>query len=222
MVQQESQTDAYRKKMRDSSKKTSKTPFHKVKGKYNKRYSNRNGNTHKEGDQKNSKKTQKLSNKDDCPLHGGRHKWGQCHQNQYGENFRPRRASSNSQAHPSNSSRSQRTAFHQGPPNQVQIYSNESRASSSYRQDNSDSRSYRSSAETNPRYPSGYPPSQDQQYNEQYSVKSYNYKNENVVDHLPEGSILIQSINDTTVDLYALCLFDSGSTNTLTLWFPGL
>ena len=36
--------------------------------------------------------TQKrLDNEADCPLHGGTHTWGQCHQNQDGENFRPRR-----------------------------------------------------------------------------------------------------------------------------------
>ena len=35
------------------------------------------------------------------------------------------------------------------------------------------------------------------------------------MDYLPEGSVLIDFLNEVRADLYALCLFDSGSTNTL-------
>ena len=47
------------------------------------------------------------------------------------------------------------------------------------------------------------------------SVEIYNYEEQDIDDHLPEGSILIQILNDTEADLHALCLFDSGSTNSL-------
>lgn len=47
------------------------------------------------------------------------------------------------------------------------------------------------------------------------SVERYNYENEEIIDHLPEGLILIQSLNDIQADLHALCLFNSGSSSTL-------
>lgn len=47
------------------------------------------------------------------------------------------------------------------------------------------------------------------------SVEIYNNEDNDIIDYLPEGSILIQILNDTDADLYALCLFDSGSTNPL-------
>ena len=46
-------------------------------------------------------------------------------------------------------------------------------------------------------------------------VECFNYEDENLIDYLPEGSVLIQTLNDKQADLYALCLFNSGSTNTL-------
>ena len=51
-------------------------------------------------------------------------------------------------------------------------------------------------------------------YNEQYSVESFNHEDDNLIDYLSEG-VLLQSLNEKQADLYALCLFDSGSTNTL-------
>ena len=65
---------------------------------------------------KDSKKQQKLTNDDD---------WGQCHQNQYGNNFCPRHTNTQSQGIFSQI-RSQQSSFHQGPHDQVQIYSSES------------------------------------------------------------------------------------------------
>ena len=52
-------------------------------------------------------------------------------------------------------------------------------------------------------------------YCEQYVVESFNSDNSNKNDYLPEGSVLIEYLNDKKVALYALCLFDSGSSNTL-------
>ena len=47
-------------------------------------------------------------------------------------------------------------------------------------------------------------------------VEIYNYEyKEEIIDHLPGGSILIQSLNNIRADLHALCLFDSDSTSTL-------
>lgn len=43
-----------------------------------------------------------------------------------------------------------------------------------------------------------------------------NYDKTNIQeDYLPEGSVLIQTLNNTRADLYALCLFDLDSTNML-------
>ena len=82
MVQQESQTDTHRKKVCDTSKKQSKTPFNKGKsGKHNKKY-NGNLNSKYTNNNNDQKKEKKLFNNEDCPIHGGTHKWGQCHQNQ--------------------------------------------------------------------------------------------------------------------------------------------
>ena len=46
-------------------------------------------------------------------------------------------------------------------------------------------------------------------------VESYYYEKQDIIDHLPEGHILIQSLNNKDVHLHALCLYDSGSTSTL-------
>ena len=68
-VQQESQTDAHWKKVRDSNKKQSKTPFNKGKSdKHNKKY-NSNFNGKHTNNNKDQRKPKKLSNDDDCPIH---------------------------------------------------------------------------------------------------------------------------------------------------------
>lgn len=60
---------------------------------------------------------EKLSNDENCPIHGGTHKWGQCHQNQYGDNFKPCRQTSTStfMSHQGNSMQQ-----HRCHPSQVQ------------------------------------------------------------------------------------------------------
>ena len=55
----------------------------------------------------------------------------------------------------------------------------------------------------------------NQGYRDQMSVEIYNYEEKEVDDYLPEGSILVQLLNNTNADLHALCLFDPGSTNSL-------
>ena len=48
------------------------------------------------------------------------------------------------------------------------------------------------------------------------SVECFSHEKENeTIDHLPEGSVLIQTLNDIRADLHALCPFNLGSTNTL-------
>ena len=73
----------HRRKVRDKNKKSqSKLPFKFNKNnKSSKKYPN---NSHK---QIKDPKRKKLTNDDDCPIHGWHHKWAQCHQNQYGDNF---------------------------------------------------------------------------------------------------------------------------------------
>ena len=137
IVAQESQTYAHCKKVRDPNKKNqNKKPFNRnYKGyKHNRRY---NSSNHKTGETKDHKNYKKLSNDDDCPIHGASHKWGQCHRNQYGDNFRPKRSSAASQTG-SMQSRSHCSSFHTGPPNQVQIFANERQT----QPDNFDNRSH--------------------------------------------------------------------------------
>ena len=53
------------------------------------------------------------------------------------------------------------------------------------------------------------------QHIEQMSVETFNYKNKTVIDYVREGSVLIKFLNDQEADLYTLCIFNSGNTNTL-------
>ena len=98
MMKQESQTDTHCKKVIDSNKKNqNKKPFNKNhKGyKHKRRYNSLN---HKNGETKDHKNSKKLTNDDNYPIHGASHKWGQCHQNQYDDNFRLKQSSASSQA----------------------------------------------------------------------------------------------------------------------------
>ena len=52
-------------------------------------------------------------------------------------------------------------------------------------------------------------------YHGQYAVETYINEDKMKKDYLPEGSVLVQSLNDDEVDLFGLGLFDSGSTTTL-------
>ncbi len=88
MLHQEQQTDLHRlKKSKDKSKKQGTS-------------SQQDGSTNPKRNQKGKRKVnssqgrntrKRVDNEAECPLHGGTHTWGQCYQNQYGENFRPRR-----------------------------------------------------------------------------------------------------------------------------------
>ena len=218
MVQQESQTDAHRRKSRDSNgnKKPSKIPFNRFNRNSNKGNKKHTSSNVKQGkDQKNKK----LTNDDDCPIHGSSHKWGQFHQNQYGENFRPWWPNSTNN-NSSSSQRSHRSAIHNGLSTQVQVYSNEQRNfTTDLHTDNRSQYSGHSQASRNQPSYNSQTSYQDRQvngnYNAQYLVECFNYEDENLIDYLPEGSVLIQTLNGKQADLYALCLFDSGSTNTL-------
>ena len=189
----------------------------------NKRYNNRNSrnphsssfNNHRSNnswtDNSNTKR-KRLSNEDDCPIHGAVHKWGQCHQNQYGDNFRPRHtAPSNSSHHISNSSYwSQGTRLYEStPPSQVY-----------FNQGNSESGSHLSTP-SHSNYQGGPTTYRDRNYHDYPSRENYyvSYDTDNKTieenDFLPEGTMLIKILNKQTVALFGLCLFDSGSTGTL-------
>ena len=219
MVQQELQTNAHRKKSRENNKEKQKSKPHT----FNPRNRNqkRSPNQSKDNQSKDNKK-RKVTNDDDCPIHGSSHKWGQCHQNQYGENFKPKRSSSVSGSQSSN--RSQRSSYFNGPPPQVQIYSNESRPPPSDTSYDSRSLNSATSAPNQYRYPPGYPNNSHHEnnnnnsgnyYQGQYVVETYANENKLQKDFLPEGSVLIQALNAVEVHLFGLGLFDSGSTTTL-------
>ena len=108
MVQQEIQTDAHQKKSRDhnKSKQQGKSPNAGANSKHRfpRGYSSQKESINKK------EKRRKLDNEDDYPIHGSSHKWGQCHQNQYGNNFKPyctTTSISSNQSH----SRSHRSSF---------------------------------------------------------------------------------------------------------------
>ncbi|MGH7954665.1 MAG: hypothetical protein ACREOZ_01765, partial [Gloeomargaritales cyanobacterium] len=41
-------------------------------------------------------KKSRPDNNNDCPIHGSTHKWGQCFDNRYGENYKPAASTSSS------------------------------------------------------------------------------------------------------------------------------
>ena len=172
MVQQESQTDVHRRKSRDGNKKTqNKQPFKANRGK---KPSSKFINNSK-GQAKDSKK-KKLPMRTTAPIYGSNHKWGQCHQNRYGENFCHRRSSGASTTSQSQQSTNQ-SSFHNGLPAQVQVYSNENR---SYQSDPShNSRSQLSNpSQWYPTYYQYYQACNNNNYNEQLSVECFNFEKE--------------------------------------------
>ena len=128
MVYQEQQTDALCwKKSKEGNKKQgqNKNTFRKT--------TSSNGNRSSAKTSK-SKKRKRLSNDNDCPIHGTAHKWGQCHQNQYGDNFRPRHQAFNDANSSHLSSTQSRTPSRNStnlvgrnrhPTNQVNFYRNQ-------------------------------------------------------------------------------------------------
>ena len=150
---------------------------------------------------KKDRKHRKISNNIDCPIHGNSHKWGQCHQNQYRENFRPRHNNNISSTHSSFSqNRSQRSSFYQqGTTSQVQVYNYKRRPN------NTDNRSKQNgySGKSNRNLPS-YQNKNNQSYRDQISIEIYNYKDKDVDNYFPEGYILVQLHNNTSKDLAVL------------------
>lgn len=130
MVQQEQQTDAHRKKTRDVNRKSQNQGNNNNNNdKQNSRKSfkhNKRNSSSKASSNRDSKK-QKLDNNDDCPIHGSTHKWGQCHQNQYGDNFRPQRSQTGTgSTNPGSSSRSNFSHYtSRHPPTDIQVYTND-------------------------------------------------------------------------------------------------
>ncbi len=92
MLQQEQQTDAHHKKIRETNKKkhnknTKTYSSSSSLSLHNKRSS---GGFNCMWEKKDKKKKRLYNDNDECPIHGGSsHTWGHCHQNQYGDNFKP-------------------------------------------------------------------------------------------------------------------------------------
>ena len=143
--------------------------------------------------------------------------------NQYGDNSKPRRTGPGNSTNTSYFSQngSQCDTYHNNIPNPVQVYTNDSRSQYSEHSNNNSSRPSRPSRPSRSsalsfRYPPGYPKQDNRQNNQgNYFVQTYN--NEEICNHdfFPEYNILIKKLNDVDVHLFALCLYDSGSTSTL-------
>lgn len=132
MVQQELQTNAHRKKTRDANKRSQNSSKPKIYTKstfHSSSKSTKRNSTSNSISRDTAKRNKKLSNDDDCPIHGPSHKWGQCHQNQYGDNFRPRRTTGSSTSTFANNRSCGSGASHftgrPTPPSQIQVYHND-------------------------------------------------------------------------------------------------
>ena len=177
-------------------------PSSSSKGRFSKRQSSQ-----KEGSNIKEKK-RKLDNEDDCPIHGASNKWGQCHQNQHGNNFKPKRASATGSSRSQAQSISHRSSFFNGLPSHVQVAGKDNKNPLSK---SSDTRSQTSnSTSRNFHYPNGCPNNNGNNnnfnyYQGQYVVESFLQEYDNKKDYLPEGSILIKELNGSKVDLFSLC-----------------
>ena len=229
MVQQEQQTDAHRKKTRETNRKSQGQGSNSGSRKGFKINKRPNSNANNSGSSRDKKK-RKLSNDDDCPIHGAGHKCGQCYQNQYGDNFRPRRTANASSNHSQGTSRYRNNTSHYvapNPPRDIQVYHNDGHQQARYASENGTSRSRSSqndqtsqSSVASSRYSQHYPTNAyyQNQTHDNYICEILANKDEetiNKTDYLPEGNVLIRRLNDIDVDTFGLCLFDSGSTTTL-------
>ena len=156
----------------------------------------------------NSKK--RIDNDAPCPLHGDSHTWGQCHQNQYGENFRPRRDVQSSNTNTVRQQAPRPTSRQTYRPPQGQYLSHQSTRDSRSIDEHSDT------VDTNQHPPATrqFNDSQRGGYylNEVHQV-SDNQKEE--LDYSPEGYVYLDKMNGNDTHLHCLGLFDSGSTTTL-------
>ena len=86
MIQQEYQTNAHWKKTHDANTRK-QMGGHKHQKESSQ--SSSKPNTSTRGNKNGKRKW--FSNNNDYPIHGPAHKWGKCHQNQYSDNFNPKR-----------------------------------------------------------------------------------------------------------------------------------
>ena len=197
MVYQEQQTDALRRKKSKDGKKNQNKNF-------SRKATSSNGSNRSPA-KSNSKKRKRLSNDDDCPIHGTAHKWGQCHQNQYGDNFRPRRQAFNTNAsHLSStqsraSSRSGSSSFgrNRPPTNQVNFYRNQQ-----YQRSTADSTNSYLTMPSHTQYNGDADSTRDNNQGEHYYVSySTTQDDKGNMDHLPEGTMSIKTLNGIPVNL---------------------
>ncbi len=109
-----------------------------------------------------------------------------------------------------------------GPPSQVQVYAAQAETQQATQpSDTQDSSTFHSNSYTGEgSTASFYCYDNNNQRNRYFSRDTYfnechNNDSSNQQDFLPEGTILIKQLNGVQVDLFGLCLFDSGSTCTL-------
>ena len=217
MVHQEQLTDAhYKKNSRDNSRKQvgqgqNSNWWHHTNNTSN---PSRNSQTLNSD---NKKKRKWLLKDDNCPIHVTIHKCGQCHQNQYGENFSPCR-----QAHDPNTShftnanqrsfhRTNSNASHTHPPTQVYFNHQQHWTAS----DNGSCLS--TPSHTQYTKPETSRERQTEWFRENYYVSHSTsaITNNNNEDHLPEGTLSVWRLNGSLVSLFGLCLFNLDSTSTL-------
>ena len=219
MVYQEQQTDALRRKKGKETKRQGQgcnANFRRSNTNQSTNQSNQNSQASNSSNG-NKKKRKRLSNDDDCPIHGTAHKWGQCHQNQYGDNLRPHHIPSNDANSSHLSSTSNRSTARSQfsnrnrPPGQVYFHQGQQNSRQF------DSNSYLSMP-SNTNYTDS-DPGRDRYENRQRDTYYISHNIDNTKgqsnDHIPEGTLSLCKLNGHPVSLFGLCLFDSGSTSTL-------
>ncbi len=83
------------KKTREDNKKNQKNHAQKTKaysqsnGQSSSKTAKRTSTSNSTATRDTAKRSKKLNNDNDCPIRRPSHKWGQCHQNQYRDNFCP-------------------------------------------------------------------------------------------------------------------------------------
>ena len=153
-------------------------------------------------------------NDNDCPIHRAVNKWGQYHQNQYGDNFRPCHFSGTNLTHfSSNSHQSSRHRRYEAtPPSQVYFSHQHQHQDTSSHLSNPSNQVY----QDNLIYPNCLQGDYQQQHNNYYvSYNTDKVIKEEDTNFLPEGTMVIKTLNKKSVAPFGLCLFDSGSTSTL-------
>ena len=139
------------------------------------------------------------------------------HQNQYGDNFRPRRQPSNGTSSSHLSSILSRSSARSNYSNQdrppLQVYFNQGQQNS--RQSNSNSYLSMPGNSNNTISDSGQDRLKNRQRDTYYINHSTDTMENQSNNHLPEGTLSLYKLNGHPVSLFGLCLFESGSTSTL-------